>query len=71
MGLAEHIPEETTSSSFYRELNPKFLKEIYIKAQNELRDLKKAIESNEITPWFKDKNEIEHSVDPQHCLRMM
>jgi len=39
MGLAEHIPEETTSSSFYRELNPKYLKEIYIKAQNELKEL--------------------------------
>lgn len=51
MGLAEHIPEETTSSSFYRELNPKYLKEIYIKAQNELKELQTAIDKNEVTAF--------------------
>lgn len=75
MGLNDVPLDEVTSPCFYQELNAKFLKELYIKSMNELRILRKEIQSHKINPFqLKDKqgNDVDSSIiNVQHVEKMM
>lgn len=72
MGLSEDLPDETTSPSFYQELKPRYLKELYIKSKGELRALRKEMGRGGINPFtLTDYTGEDHVIDVPHVEKLM